>query len=173
MWKWLEGLFGRKPKKEAMIDERILVLEREVQGLRLELQEREQTLANLKKELEHQRIRENARVNEAVQTQMERLFSDIATPIAQLLTQAHLYEVEGKPIQPKDVFTVVKSLVRLLEDEGLTIEGKVGEKVSFDPNQHEPLSAQISLKPEETVVVRIVGISYRGRVLKKVGVTKL
>jgi hypothetical protein len=41
--------------------------------------------------------------------------ADVAAPVAQLFTQAHLLEVEGKPVQAKDALAVAKRLVRALE----------------------------------------------------------
>ena len=127
-------------------------------------------MANLKEELERQRSGASARVDEAVQAQMERLLADAAAPVAQLLTQAHLLEVEGKPVQARDVLAVAKRLVRTLEDNGLTLEGSVGETTPFDPNRHEPLSADASPAEGQPVVVRFVGVAYQGKLLRKAGV---
>lgn len=165
MWEWLDRLLGKKPA-----DERVLALEQESQRLRLELAEQEKTVARLKQELERQRGGTSVRVAEAVQTQVEQLLADVATPVAQLLTQAHLLEVEGKPVQAKDVLAVAKRLVRTLEDNGLTLEGSVGESVPFDPDRHELLSADVSLKAGQMVTVRFVGVAYRGKLLRKAGV---
>jgi len=148
----------------------VLALEQEAQRLRLDLAEREQTSARLRQELARQRGGADARVTEAVQAQIERLLSDLSTPVAQLLTQAHLLEEEGKPVHAKDVLTVAKRLVRTLEDNGLTLEGRVGERVPFDPDHHEPLSADVSLEVGQTVTVRFVGVAYQGKVLRKAGV---
>lgn len=174
MRNWLKRWFG-EPAQEGQVveDERVMTLEREAQGLRLDLQEKERAVANLTSELERLRSSEVARINEAAQAQMEQLLTDLASPVAQLLTQAHLLEVEGKPVQVKDVLTVARRLVRVLEDEGLTLEGKVGETVSFDPNHHEPLSGNISLTSGQNVVIRFVGITLQGKVLRKAGVEKV
>jgi molecular chaperone GrpE (heat shock protein) len=173
MWNWLQRWLKKPVQAEQILnDERLLALEREVQGLRLELQERDRVVTNLKEEVERQRGAEEARLTEAVRMQAERLFADVATPVVQLLTQAHLLEVEGKPIQARDVLAVVKRVVRALEENGLTLEGNVGEAVAFDPNRHEPLRADISLTPGEQVVVKFVGASYHGKVIKKTGVAK-
>ncbi len=170
MWNWLKRLLRRPKEASLQADERLLALEREAQSLRLELAERDRLMANLKSELERQRNGENTRVAEAVQAQMERLLTDVATPVVQLLTQAHLLEVEGKQVQAKDVLAVAKRLVRALEDGGLTLEGAVGEKAPFDPNRHQPLSADASPTPGEAVVVKFVGVSYRGQIIRKAGV---
>ena len=168
MWEWLGRLLGRKPT-----DERVLALKQEAQRLRLELAEQEKTVARLKQELERQRGGASARVTEAVQTQVEQLLADVATPVAQLLTQAHLLDVEGKPVQARDVLAVAKRLVRTLEDNGLMLEGRVGESVSFDPDHHEPLSADVSPKSGQMVTVRFVGVAYQGKLLRKAGVEQL
>ncbi len=170
MRKWLVAIFGKRPPEGMAADERGLALAREAQSLRLELEERERAVANLKEELERQRNSAGAHIDEAVQAQMERLLADAAAPVAQLLTQAHLLEVEGKPVQARDVLAVAKRLVRILEDNGLTLEGSVGETVPFDPNRHEPLSANASLKSGQPAVMRFVGVAYQGKLLRKAGV---
>ena len=171
MWKWLRRWAGKpEPAGEDPEGREKLVLEREVQGLRLELESRDQMVADLKRELERARKDESARVTGAVQAQMERLLTDAAAPVAQLFTQAYLLEAEGKPVQAKDVLAVARRMVRVLEDNGLTLEGHVGETMSFDPNRHEPLSAEAAPKPGEAVTVRFVGVSYSGKVIRKAGV---
>ena len=154
----------------ATPDEQItLDLEREIQNLRLELTERDQSINKLKQQLEQQRTSENSNIDSAVQNQIEQLLTDTAAPVTQLLTQAHLLD-EGKPVQAKDVLLVAKRLIRTLEDNGLTIVGQVGETVSFDSNLHEPLSAHSEISSDLEVVVRFVGISYQGKVIRKAGV---
>lgn len=170
MWKRLVAIFGKKPSEGVATDERNLALEREAQSLRLELEEREREVTRLREELERQRGGTSARVTEAVQARMEQLLADVAAPVAQLLTQTHLLEVEGKPVQARDVLAIAKRLVRVLEDNGLTMEGSVGETAPFDPNRHEPLSADASLKQGQPVVLRFVGVAYQGKLLRKAGV---
>jgi molecular chaperone GrpE (heat shock protein) len=165
MWEWVRSLFGTKP-----VDEQVVDLEREAQSLRLDLAEQERLVAQLKEELERQRSGSNTHISEAIQVRMEQLLSDVATPVAQLLTQAHLLEVEDHPVQAKDVLAVSKRLLRTLEDNGLMLEGCVGERVPFDPDRHEPLSGDVSPKSGQTVTVRFVGVAYRGRLLRKAGV---
>jgi molecular chaperone GrpE (heat shock protein) len=173
MWHWLHGWLAKADSGEQRLsDERLLALERQVQSLRLELTEQHQIVANLKSELQHQRDAEDARLADAVRAQMERLMTHMATPVAHLLTQAHLLERDDKPIQARDVLGVARCLVRTLEDNGLTLEGKVGETLPFDPNRHEPLSAEATLQPGETVVVKFVGAFYGGTVCKKAGVAR-
>jgi len=173
MWHWLRGWFTKADGGEQRLpDERVLALERQVQSLRLELTEQHQLVVNLKSELQRQRDAEDTRLADAVWAQMERFMTNAATPVAHLLTQAYLLEVDGKPLQARDVLSVARRLVRILEDNGLTLEGKVGEMLPFDPNRHEPLSADAALQPGEIVVVKFVGASYGGTVCKKAGVAR-
>ena len=129
-------------------------------------------MANLKGEAQRQRSAEEARLTAAVRTQVEQFLTAAATPVAHVLTQAHLLEVDGKPIQAHYVLAVAKRLVRILQDHGLTLEGQVGEALAFDPNRHEPLSTEAALQAGEAVVVKFVGVSYGGAVLKKAGVAR-
>jgi molecular chaperone GrpE (heat shock protein) len=173
MLKWLKRTLGQAAEPAPQADD--LALKREAQSLRLEMEERERLVASLKSELERQRNGESARITEAVQSRIEKLMADVAAPVTQLFTQAHLLEVEGKPVQAKDVLAVAKRLVRALEDEGLKLEGGVGETASYDPNRHEPLggqTAQTGLTLGQPIVTRFAGVSYRGRLIRKAGVEK-
>lgn len=160
MWTWLQR--WRSPP----VDERLLALKREIQQLRLELAERDRVTAQLRRQGEV----EEGRVASAGEARRERLLSEAAAPVAQLLTQAHLLEVDGRPVQARDVLAVARRLVRLLEDEGLMLEGTVGQKVVFDPGRHDPLSAEALFTAGQPVIVRLVGVSYQGRILRKAGV---
>ncbi len=173
MWNCLQRWFARPPQSgPPSPDDQALTRERELQTLRLELEDRNRALANLKSELERHRNAQDARVAETVRAELERLLTNCAMPIAHLLTQAHLLEVEGKPIQAADVLVVAKRLVRTLEDYGLALDGTVGEAVVLDPDRHEPLSVDESLTPGQQVLVKFVGASYRGKIIKKAGVAR-
>lgn len=161
--RWLVG----DPADRPAAQERLLALEREAQTLRLELAEREKILANLETTLARQRNDEERRITEAVELQLERLLSETATPLTQLLTQAHLLEVASRPLQAKDVLAVAKRLIRVLEQMGLQLDGAIGQTAPFDPDQHEPLSADVSIAPGRLVVIRFVGVSFRGKLLRK------
>lgn len=170
MLKWLKRALAKPAETSPPTGDRALELEHEAQSLRLELQERERSLANLKSELERHRNTESARIADSVQSQLERVMIDAAAPVAQLLTQAHLLEAEGKAVQAKDVLAVAKRFIRALEDHGLTTEGTVGEAVAFDSNRHEPLSSSASINQGQQVITRFLGVSYRGKFLRKAGV---
>jgi molecular chaperone GrpE (heat shock protein) len=148
-------------------EERLLELENELQNLRLELHTEQKTTARLKDELERQRGGESARL---VAAQIEQLLSEVAGPVSQLLTQTHLLKVENRPVRAEDVLLVVTRLIRVLQDYGLVIEGEVGQLIAFDPNRHEALSAEDELQPGQAAIIRLVGLSYGGKLLRKAGV---
>ena len=126
MWAWLRHLFGET--KLALVpagsasEERNLALEREAQTLRLELAEQEQLIGRLKSDLDRHRAGESQRVDSVVDAGWERLIADAATPLVQLMTQAHLLDVAGKPVQAADVLAVAKRLMRVFETAGVTWE---------------------------------------------------
>ena len=148
-------------------EEQVIELERELQSLRLELEEQRRGAAKLKQELERQRGGETQRQAAA---QVEAMLLDAAAPVSQLQMQAHLLKVEAKPVQAGDILAVATRLVRALEDHGLTLEGHVGDTVKYNPNQHELLSVDSAVEGGQQVVIRLVGISYKGKLLRKAGV---
>ena len=164
---WLGRLLGRS----GADGERLLAAEREARALKLRCEEQERQLTVQRQELERHRIDASAQRTSDVQAALERLLTDAAGPVAQLLTQAHLLEVANQPVQPRDLLAVAQRLVRLLEAEGLAVEGNVGQQTAFDPSRHAPLSGE-PIAIGETVTIRFVGISCRGRVLRKAGVEK-
>ncbi len=117
-FKLLQRWFGRSAKAAAAEHGQSPDPEREVQALRLELQERDREIAVLKADAERLRRAESGRISTAVRAERERLLADAAGPMAQLLTPTHLLEVDGKTVAARDVLAVARRLVRLLEDEG-------------------------------------------------------
>ena len=160
MLNWIKSLFARQP---------VSISENEVQALKLELAERDRLITQLKADLERQRQQAEARGAKSVQSQLEQLFAEVATPVSQLQTQAHLLEAENRPIQARDVLTVARRLVRALEDQGLTLENRVGEQVSFHPDLHEPLAGSVPARGKP-VIVCFAGVAFRGKLLRKAGI---
>jgi molecular chaperone GrpE (heat shock protein) len=164
LFRWLRGLF-RGGREDAALEARA-----EVGSLRLELEEKERALERLGQELERRRREEGQRVARELEDRWQALLSDLSSPLSLLLTQAQLLE-RGIQVPPQEVARMVGFLGRVLSDHGLEVEGRVGERVSFDPSRHDPGSSS-SPAPGEEVVVRTVGLCFRGRVLKKAGVER-
>jgi molecular chaperone GrpE (heat shock protein) len=152
--------------------ERILELEREVQSLRLALDEKEAAARQLRGDLETLRAAQHYALKEQLDASLEKLVAEAAGPAAQLVTQAYLLEAQGKPVQPADILAVARRLLRALENAGLQVEGQVGQAAAFDPERHAGLSAQQSLAAGETVRIRFAGVRYRGKMIRKAAVEK-
>ncbi len=159
MLRWLRGLFPEALKARA-----------ELGSLRLELEEKERALERLTQELERRREEESRRVARELEARWEAILSDLSSPLSLLLTQLQLLE-RGLPIPPQEVVRMGGFLSRVLADHGLEVEGRVGERVPFDPSRHEP-GGSFHPAPGEEVVVNAVGLSFRGRVLRKAGVER-
>ena len=86
---WLARLLGRGTTADA--DERLLALEREAQGLRLQLQEHAARMTALRQERDRLRDGEEARVAEAVRGRLEGLLTEAAGPVA------HKHTGDGPP----------------------------------------------------------------------------
>ncbi len=144
--------------------------EKEVQSLRIELQERDATIEKLRQEIERLRSRQDELLTELLQNHLGALFSDLSAPASQILTQAFLQEEEQKPVQARDVLFVARRMIRTLEQHGLVFEEKVGEQVTFDPNRHTPIGGGNHPQAGQPVTVRFTGTSYAGKIISKAGV---
>ncbi len=138
-------------------DETALELQNEAQALRLELAERDQIIQRLENELARARTA-------AASGEPERLLAGLATPLMQLATQSQLDGVDAG-----SVLAVARSLLRAAEDEGLALIGHVGAVEPYDPTRHEPLG-DAALPTGTPVVVRFVGLSYGGEILRTAAV---
>lgn len=165
MWKWLERVV-----RPAQNDEATLALRREVQRLRLDLEERERVIATLKADLERTRAGESARVAEAIEARIEELIANAVTPIIQWHTQASLLE-KGTNVKAEDVLAVARRLVRLFENQGMEIKGAIGEIVPFDPSLHQVLGSE-PLASGDQAVIKLVGVARGGKLLRKPAVAR-
>jgi molecular chaperone GrpE len=167
--KWIDGL-SKHQEQEKAPDEGSLAQANEVQHLRLELEERERQLELLKNEVSRLRVNAQELTEAARSAQMERLLADSAAPVVQLMTQAYLLDVQGRPLQARDVLAVARRLIQVLEEQGMQVVGKIGEFQPFDPDRHEPMASGPVIEPGTPVTVRFVGIAYGDHLLKKLGV---
>jgi molecular chaperone GrpE len=169
--KWIEGLRKRQelesPPKEGSLEQAS-----EAQHLRIELEERERQLELLKNEVTRLRVSTQELTEAARSAQMERLLAESAAPVVQLMTQAYLLDVQGRPLQARDVLAVTRRLVQVLEEQGMQVVGKIGEIQPFDPDRHDPMASGHTIEPGTPVTIRFVGIAYRDHLLKKIGVER-
>jgi len=165
MFNGLKSLFRKKQDTGP-----IKQLEREVQSLRTMLEEQDKMIATLKKDLHQQRSESGFRAKKFIQAKFEELMSDAASLITQIHTQAYLVEEKNRPLNVRDVINVAKRFERVFQNRGLRIEGYVGEIASYDPDHHRTLQTDVPVVDGEPVVVRFVGVAYRGKLLSKAGV---
>lgn len=171
---WLRRLLGlsspQAPPEGAPTPVQVSASPSEIQALKLDLQEKEEQLKRTQQELERQRSHQEELVEGKVRTALSQVIEEAATPVSQLLTQIHLMDAEEKPVQARDIMTVAKRMVKVLQAHGMHLIGSVGDQVTFDPNRHMPLSNQTSLEPGQSARVRFVGIAYQDQVIRKAGV---
>ncbi len=145
----------------------LLASQKENQALRMELEARESSIANLKQEIERLRLRQEQLIGETVAARMGGLFGDLAGPASQILTQADLIEKQAKPVQARDVLSVARRMVRALERYGIAFAGQVGDQVAFDSNHHTPIGGAALPQTGEPVTIRFVGVTYQGKTIYK------
>jgi molecular chaperone GrpE (heat shock protein) len=172
MWQRLGTLLRRPPVAPDASGQRLVALEREAQALRLDLAERERTIAVLSADLERARKATQDRTTTEVDARFQRLLADLAAPLVQIATQVHLVEVEQRPVAANDILAIARRLLRTLEDHGLRLDGPVGAAAPFDPAHHELLAGGAAPTPGEPIVIRFAGTSYRDIVLRKAGVER-
>lgn len=147
-----------------------LAAESEVQRLRLDLDAANQRLLQLQGELLRQGRGQAAALDERLEAQLEAVLTPLATPLAQLLTQQHLIEQQGKELSAKDLLATSRRLWQGLSPAGVAALESIGALVPFDPDRHQPLSQASVLANGDTVLVKIPGITLKGRVIKAAAV---
>ena len=148
---------------------KILQLESTVQTLKLDLEEQNKTISDLKNELSLQSKKQDTTVKGLLLQQSETLAKEVSGPLAQLATQAHLSG--SRSLQAKDVIAVAMRLVDCLQSFGIKLEGSIGETVPFDSSKHEGMS--LSEEPpadRSTVKISMPGVSFQDKLLRKIAV---
>jgi hypothetical protein len=103
----------------------------------------------------------------AVDARVEQILREAASAVAQLSVQRHLLQEQGRPVAAVDVLSVAGRLVRVLEQQGLTLTDAVGARVAYDAGCHLPLQAGQTLPAGTLVTVRFPGIAFRGKILAR------
>lgn len=142
-------------------------LQREIQSLRIDADEREKRIAQMIQEITRMRERQQMLIEETVNARLTTLISELAAPTSQVRTQAHLFENENKEIHVQDVLSVTRRLIRALERNGLEFEGQIGAQVEFDPNRHTPINPASAPHLGDPVTVRFSEVRYQGKTVAK------
>lgn len=138
-----------------------------LQRFRREHSEDQTVVMRLRAEIDRLKREQNTLKEESVLTAYQSLFTDLSSPISQLLLQLHLSGNQDNSLTAADVLVHVKRLVGSLEQHGLTVVGQPDEIQRFDPNVHEPINQRFQPAPGEPVRIRFPAISYQGSFLRK------
>ncbi|WUH97825.1 hypothetical protein OHR68_30565 [Spirillospora sp. NBC_00431] len=146
-------------------------LRRELREARLELAERGRTAERTRADLERARDTDGRDARQRSRAGVERLVAAIGVPLAQFMTQAHPHRAGTARVQVGDMLDAGARLVRGLREAGVDVVGEPGAVEPYDPARHDPLSAAARRVPAgRPVVVRVPGLLYEGRVVRKAGV---
>lgn len=164
----------RKTLSELLSErsEQLLDAERELQTAKLELEEKERLIQSLTSELQRQDKTHQRRASDLTDASLEKLFDEAATAAAQILTQEHLLS-SGAQLPARDLLNVSRTLIRTLEKHGLELQGQIGAQVEYDQNLHQSIELGLPIKNGECVVVRMIGVTYKGKVLRRAAVTRV
>lgn len=165
MFEWLQRLAKRLTRPTS-----VGALEREVQQLRRALQECEARLQQAHAHLQHTRQTEQARTSAQTDALIVAFLNELATPLTQLATQLHLIEQGESALSPVEVLKTARRMLTALEAWGVQLEGQTGTTEPYDPTRHLVLNAEVSLQIGQPVVVRLCGLSYKGTLVRKLGV---
>ena len=141
---------------------------REMAHLRQRIQELEAHLEQARRHAEYARQTEHARAIAAADATLETLLTELATPLSHLHAQLHLAEQGALP--PDAPLKTARQLIRALEAWEVQLEGTIGATEPYDPERHMPLSAESEPRVGQPVQVRLAGVLYKGKRLRKAGV---
>ncbi len=146
---------------------RNMELETSLQLLRLQIDDDAEIIRELKCDLARVKTQQEQMVSNTVNHHIENLMNEVASPVAQLLSQVHLLEEEKKPIQAKDVLLVSKRLIKALRSAGLEVRGEIGQIAPADSSLHQLAASNEVLQERDEVVIRMPAIAYRNKILRR------
>jgi hypothetical protein len=136
----------------------LLRLESELQRARLETGRLAELAGRLESELARVRAGAGDDARSHADDEVRRLVASIGTPLVQLVTQHHLHRTGTAQVPAGDVLDVAMRLVGTLREAGV------------DTVRHDPLSTAAAPVAGQPVLVRMAGLTYRGRVVRKAGI---
>lgn len=157
--------------KEASL--RIADLEKELQFAKLDLAETTAQLTAAQHDLNLQSQQSVDLRDSEIRDKVRALFQELSGPLTQLLTQNHIQHVQGKSLNTKDINATVNRLVSGLKNYGLEISEDIGSTTVFDPNKHEALTIDDTIEVGEEVLIRMYGIGFEGKILRRAAVSRL
>lgn len=154
------------PPLQAMEDEPVVALRRDLATARLELQETRDALAAARARAAAVEHAQAVQIRDGIASHLEALFADVAAPLSQLGMQAALLDA-GTAVAASDVMAVARRCAIVIERAGLEPIGTTGAVIPFDPEIAQALGANAHMASGDSVRVRFIGYRYHGRVLRK------
>jgi molecular chaperone GrpE len=137
----------------------------EIATLRLELAERDEEIARLRKEYLLQREQSKAQHDRAADEAVEGIVRECAAPLATISAMQARYAEKGD-LNPADLLRVATSLQNILAERGLEQIGTVGQVQPYDPAFHKMLDGT-SPQAGEPVLIRFAGFRFNGKLVAK------
>jgi len=149
----------KEQEKEPVFDSKKGALELELNELKNELIK--------EKEFNKALIRDSEKAAAAGKdSELERIFANIAVPLSQLLLQESLLR-GGKQIANEDIMKIVLSLLNIFKEEDLTVLGVPGDEVKYSVDEMQPLRGDYNPTVNESVLIKIPGFKYKGKIIRK------
>ena len=143
-----------------------LALQTEIAGLQLTISELKNELSNQQVLLADAEKSRHAIVNETVDTKLQKLFSELASPLSQLALLQSLF-AEGKEVKTANIFKLVAVIESALTAKGLSKLLEVNEICPYDATTMDPIKSGITFAPGEKIRVRLPGYLFKGNYLCK------
>lgn len=151
----------------------ISTLERNLNDLSAQLDERDARIEKLKEEYKALQARQSNQTLASTHDERLSLFKNLE-PLATQLPTLHQSVVDGADISAKEVLEMLAPLDAMFGDLGFKRIGKPGSTVRFDKTRHRAVGKGArSVEDGDEVRVRYVGYTHEGDVVAKAHVTAI
>ena len=156
------------PPADSPADQARLAAESALASARIDLEQARKETEALRRTLDGERGGRQDAIDAAVAARLAPVMTDLADTLAQLALQRWLID-EGKPVAASDVAALAAGIAETLGRLGLAQLGAPGDRATFDPALHQPLSGA----PPATgaaITVRMPGFRFGGQVVRRASV---
>lgn len=138
---------------------------RAVAGLSLELAERNEEVARLRKEYALLREQSRVQLDRTAAEALEGIVYQCAPMLATLSAMKARHADKGD-LNPADLLQVASSFQKILAERGLEQIGVVGQDELYDPALHQMLDGTRP-QPGQPVLIRFAGFRFNGKLVAK------
>ncbi len=130
----------------------------------------EEQITALKNEIQQLKALQKASDRATGLKAQEKLITEVASPLSQLILQEHLVVTEGGTLTARDVLLNVKGIVRVLQENGMSVIGTPREITVFDLQIHESALQDFAPAQGQEIQIRYSGIAFHETVVRKAAV---